>query len=90
MIPNSIDPDQPPLTRDLAEDEPDLPDDAELEALTPLLPDLDTDPLDPVPAVAPGPEEARPPLLGGPVPDNSLEEIADTASQGGYLDADKT
>ncbi len=41
-------PDQPPpIPRDLAEDEPDLPTDAELEAMTPPLPPLEPVPEDP-------------------------------------------
>ncbi|HEX6596639.1 MAG TPA: hypothetical protein VF045_06865 [Acidimicrobiales bacterium] len=56
-------PDQPPpIPRDLAEDEPDLPTDAELDTMTPPLPPLDTDPMDPVPPVAPGPEDPRAPM----------------------------
>ncbi len=75
------DPDQPPLRRDLAEDEPDLPDDAELEALAPPLPPLTTEPLDPVPPVLPGPEDVRSPMLVEPKPDSTLESLAERADQ---------
>ena len=78
-------PDQPPpIPRDLSEDEPDLPSDAELDAMTPPLPPLDTDPMDPMPSVAPGPEEARPPIEGAPRPASSLDEIADAVDQGEF------
>lgn len=72
----------PPIPRDLAEDEPDLPSDADLEAMAPPLPPLGTDRVDPVPPIAPGPEEARPPLDGAPEPTNSLEEMADAVERG--------
>ncbi len=40
---------EPPVpARDLAQDEPDLADDAELEALAPDLPPLETDPMAPM------------------------------------------
>jgi hypothetical protein len=72
----------PPIPRDLAEDEPDLPSDAELEAMTPPLPPLDTPPMDPMPSVAVGPEESRPPLEGAPQPTSSLAEMADAVDEG--------
>ncbi len=78
-------PDQPPpIPRDLSEDEPDLPSDAELDALTPPLPPLETDPMDPMPSVAPGPEEVRPPIEGAPQPATSLDEIAEAVDQGEF------
>ena len=78
-------PDQPPpIPRDLAEDEPDLPSDAELEAMTPPLPSLETDPMDPMPPVAPGPEESRPPIEGAPRPAGSLEEMAEVVDEGQF------
>ena len=71
-------PDQPPpVSRDLAEDEPDLPADDELEALKPPLPPLDTNPLDPVPPVAPGPEDTRAPMAGVPQEPSSVDEMAE-------------
>jgi hypothetical protein len=76
--------DPPPVHRDLAEDEPDLPTDAELEAMTPPLPPLHTDPMAPMPPVSPGPEEPRPPLPGAPEPDTSLEDIAQEVSEGTF------
>jgi hypothetical protein len=82
--PSMSTPDQPPppIPRDLAEDEPDLPSDAELEAMAPPLPPLDTDPVDPMPPVAPGPEETRPPIEGAPTPANSLEDVAEAVERG--------
>jgi hypothetical protein len=78
-------PDQPPpIPRDLAEDEPDLPSDAELEAMTPPLPPMETDPMEPMPPVAPGPEETRPPLEGAPEPATSLGDIAEAVEEGRY------
>jgi hypothetical protein len=77
----------PPIPRDLAEDEPDLPSDAELEAMTPPLPPLETDPMDPMPPVAPGPQESRPPIEGAPEPDQSLGELADAVEEGGFPEA---
>ena len=78
-------PDQPPpIPRDLAEDEPDLPSDAELEAMKPPLPPLDTDPMKPMPPVSPRPEEPRPPIEGAPEPTTSLDEIADAVEEGRY------
>ncbi len=72
----------PPIPRDLAEDEPDLPSDADLEVMTPPLPPLETDPMDPMPPVAAGPEDSRPPLEGAPRPTNTLEDIADAVDEG--------
>lgn len=72
----------PPIPRDLAEDEPYLPSDAELEAMTPPLPPLNTPPMDPVPSVAVGPEDRRLPLEGAPHPETSLEEMADAVDEG--------
>lgn len=83
--PSMSTPDQPPpIPRDLAEDEPDLPSDAELEAMTPPLPPLDTDPRDLMPPMAPGPEEARPPIEGAPQPTTSLEDVADAVDRGEF------
>lgn len=71
--------DPPPVRRDLAEDEPDLPTDAELEAMRPPLPRLDTDPMAPMAKVPPGPETARPALAEAGDPSApSLEELADS------------
>ena len=76
-------PDQPPpIPRDLAEDEPDLPSDAELEALKPPLPPLDTNPLDPVPPVAPGPEDSRSPMDGVPQEAKPVEEMEEELREG--------
>ena len=75
----------PPLPeRDLAEDEPDLPSDDELDAMAPPLPDLDTDPVAPMAPVPPGPETTVSPLpqAAGSVPDGSLEELADAVEEG--------
>ena len=74
----------PPIPRDLADDEPDLPSDAELEAKAPPLPPLDTDPVNPMPPVAPGPEETRPPIEGAPQPTASLEDVADAVDRGQF------
>lgn len=77
------DPDQPPLTYDLAEDEPDLPSDEDLQDLTPPLPDLETDPVDPMTPVPPGPETAVSPLPeASGAPEGSLQELADTVEEG--------
>ncbi len=74
----------PPPDRDLAEDEPDLPSDAELEAMAPQLPDLDTDPVAPMAPVPPGPETSVSPLpeAAGTVPGGTLEEMADAVQEG--------
>ena len=78
-------PDQPPpIARDLAEDEPDLPSDAELDALTPPLPPLDTNPMDPMPPVDPGPHETRPPIEGAPEPAQSLDDVAAAVEEGRF------
>ncbi len=77
----------PPIPRDLSEDEPDLPSDTELEALTPPLPPLDTDPMDPMPPVDPGPHESRPPIEGAPQPTRSLDEVAEAVEEGRYPEA---
>ncbi len=81
--------DEPPVppvpTRDLAEDEPHLPDDAELEALAPDLPPLDTDPMAPMKPVPPGPETpVSPQAEAGPPPDTSLAEVADAVRDGRF------
>lgn len=81
-VPTMIADQPPPIPRDLAEDEPDLPSDADLDAMAPSLPPFGTDRVDPVPPVAPGPEETRPPLDGAPQPANSLEEMADAVDRG--------
>ena len=76
-------PEPPTPDRDLAEDEPDLPDDAELEALTPDLPPLETDPMAPMNPVPPGPESAvSPQPEAGAPPDTSLAEVADAVEEG--------
>ena len=74
----------PSPERDLAEDEPDLPSDAELDALAPPLPDLYTDPVAPMAPVPPGPETPVSPLpeAAGAVPDGSLEELVDAVEEG--------
>ena len=72
----------PPIPRDLATDEPDLPSDAALEAMEPPLPQLDTDPIGSMPDVAPGPEESRPPIEGAPRPSTSLDEMVDAVEEG--------
>lgn len=77
-------PENPPLVeRDLAEDEPDLLSDAELEEAAPTLPPLDTVPADPMLAVPPGPETTVSPLAeaGGVVPQDSLEDMADAVEE---------
>jgi hypothetical protein len=77
------DPDQPPVTRDLAEDEPDLPSDQELQDMAPPLPDLRTDPVDPLTPVPPGPESAVSPLPeAAGSPEGSLEEMARAVEEG--------
>ena len=78
-------PENPPLPeRDLAEDEPDLLSDAELEEAAPDLPPLDTAPADPMVPVPPGPETTVSPLAeaGGVVPEGSLEDMADAVEEG--------
>ncbi len=78
-------PEDPPLPeRDLAEDEPDLLSDAELDQTAPVLPPLDTAPADPMIPVPPGPETAVSPLAeaGGVVPQDSLEDVADAVAEG--------
>ena len=77
----------PPVRRDLAEDEPDLSSDAELEAMRPPLPPLETDPMDPMPPVAAGPEDSRPPIEGAPRPSSSLGEMADAVDEGRFPEA---
>lgn len=75
----------PPLPeRDLAEDEPDLLSDAELEEAAPTLPPLDTPPADPMVPVPPGPETAVSPLAeaGGVEPQDSLDDLADAVEEG--------
>lgn len=83
-VARNTDPGAPPPPRDLAEDEPDLPSDDELEDLEPPLPDLDTDPAAPMVPVPPGPETPVSPLAeaAGAVPDTSLEEMADAVEEG--------
>ena len=78
----SIPDDPPPIPRDLSTDEPDLPTDAELDAMAPALPPLETDPIDPMPDVAPGPEESRPPIEGAPRPTTTLDDMADAVEEG--------
>ena len=78
-------PEVPPLPeRDLAEDEPDLLSDAELEDAAPTLPPLDTAPADPMVPVPPGPETTVSPLAeaGGVVPQDSLDDMADAVQEG--------
>jgi hypothetical protein len=78
-------PENPPAPdRDLAEDEPDLPSDAELDEAAPVLPPLDTAPVDPMVPVPPGPETAVSPLAeaGGAVPQDTLEDMADAVEKG--------
>ena len=78
-------PENPPLPdRDLAEDEPDLLSDAELEEAAPTLPSLDTAPADPMVPVPPGPETTVSPLTeaGGVVPQVSLDDMADAVEDG--------
>jgi hypothetical protein len=77
--------DIPPLPeRDLAEDEPDLPSDAELDELTPPLPDLDTHPVAPMAPVPPGPETPVSPLpeTEGAAPEGTLKGLADAVEEG--------
>jgi hypothetical protein len=83
-VARNTDPGAPPPRRDLAEDEPDLPSDRDLEDLEPPLPDLDTDPAAPMVPVPPGPESPASPLpeAGGAVPEPSLEEVADAVERG--------
>jgi hypothetical protein len=82
MATYDVNDDPPPLRRDLAEDEPDLPTDAELDALKPPLPDLSTDPMAPMAKVPPGPETARPALAeAGDPAAPPLEELADSLQQ---------
>jgi hypothetical protein len=77
------DPDQPPVTHDLAEDEPDLPSDEELRDLAPPLPNLETEPLDPLTPVPPGPETAVSALPEAADPrEGSLEELAEAVEDG--------
>ena len=77
------DPDQPPLTRNLAEDEPDLPSDEDLHDLAPPLPDLETAPVDPLTPVPPGPETGVSPLPeASGAPEGSLEEMAEAVEEG--------
>jgi hypothetical protein len=77
------DPDQPPVTRSLADDEPDLPSDRDLQNLVPPLPDLDTNPVDPLTPVPPGPETAVSPLPeAAGAPEGSLEEMAEAVEEG--------
>jgi hypothetical protein len=74
----------PPPERDLAEDEPDLLSDAELDEAAPTLPPLDTAPADPMIPVPPGPETTVSPLAeaGGVAPDDSLEDTAGAVEEG--------
>jgi hypothetical protein len=75
----------PPMPeRDLAEDEPDLLSDSELDAAAPPLPPLDSAPADPMVPVPPGPETAVSPLAeaGGAVPPDSLDDMADAVEEG--------
>ena len=74
----------PPPPRDLAEDEPDLLSDAELDEAAPVLPPLDTAPADPMVPVPPGPETDVSPLAeaGGAAPQDSLEDMADAVEEG--------
>ncbi|HEX2048331.1 MAG TPA: hypothetical protein VHF27_11230 [Acidimicrobiales bacterium] len=83
-VARNTDPSAPPVPRDLAEDEPDLPSDRELGDLEPPLPDLGTAPAAPMVPVPPGPETPVSPLAeaGGAVPDTSLEEMAEAVEEG--------
>jgi hypothetical protein len=83
-VARNTDPGAPPPPRDLAEDEPDLPSDRELEDLEPPLPNLDTDPAAPMVPVPPGPETPVSPLpeAAGAVPATSLDEMADAVEEG--------
>lgn len=77
-------PEPPQPGRDLADDEPDLLTDDQLEEATPVLPDLDTDPAPFMHAVPPGPETPVSPLheAGEVVPVDTLEEMADAVEEG--------
>jgi len=77
-------PEPPQPNRDLAEDEPDLLSDAELEQAAPLLPSLETEPAPFMHAVPPGPETPVSPLheAGEVVPTDTLEEMADAVEEG--------
>jgi hypothetical protein len=78
-------PENPPLPdRDLAEDEPDLLSDQELEDATPLLRPVGTDPLGPMIAVPPGPETPVSALAeaGGTVPQDTLDDMAEAVEKG--------
>ncbi len=76
-------PDAPPPERDLAEDEPDLPDDEQLDQLAPPLPNLETDPVAPMTPVPPGPESPISPLPeAAGMPQGSLEEMAEAVEEG--------
>jgi hypothetical protein len=78
-------PENPPAPdRDLAEDEPDLLSDAELDEAAPDLPPLGTAPVEPMIPVPPGPETLVSPLAeaGGRVPQDSLEDMADAVEEG--------
>lgn len=68
-------PDPPLVTRDLAEDEPDLPCDEGLQNLVPKLPDFGTDP------VPPGPRDHGLPAEAAGAPEG-LEEMADAVEEG--------
>ncbi len=86
-MPESIEskPQNPPLPeRDLAEDEPDLPSDAELKEAAPTLPPLGTAPADPMVPDPPGPEATVSPLAeaGGVVPHDSLDDMSDAVEEG--------
>ncbi len=83
-VARNTDPTAPPPPRDLAEDEPDLPSDRELQDLAPPLPELGTDPAPPMVPVPPGPETPVSPLpeAEGAVPEGSLEEMADAVEEG--------
>ena len=76
--------DPPQPERDLAEDEPDLLSDQELDAAAPPLPPLDTAPAEPMVPVPPGPETPVSPLAeaGGAVPQDTLEDMADAVEEG--------
>jgi hypothetical protein len=78
-------PENPPLPeRDLAEDEPDLLSDVELEEAAPALPPLETAPADPLVPVPPGPETTVSPLAeaGGIVTQDSLEDMTEAVEEG--------
>lgn len=78
----------PPIPRDLAEDEPDLYTDAELEAITPPLPPLDDDPMPPLAPVAPGPEEASS-IAGAPTAGTSLDDMVEKVEEGRFPEEDQ-